>query len=369
MNSKNIKVEKLIAGGDGLGYIEGKAHFIPGVLPGEIVGIEIIEDKKGFNRCKLIRVIESSSQREIPFCHIYDKCGGCNLQFTNYINQLELKKQIVIDIFARSGKTQLEDFEIISSNNLSYRNRVQFHSKKSVSGFKQKQSDQIIEVKNCPLLVNKLNDFLDQPEGVTDGRTTLFSDGLTNYIGGVDKECTIQIMGKSVSFNPEGFFQSNLALLPDLIQSVNKFIQGTRVMDLYCGVGLFSIFLPEKVTNIIAVEIDDRVEPFINKNLEGRPFTFFPMSLESYLKRGLNKKNIVDTIIVDPPRKGLSKEVRRFLSKSKVKRIIYVSCDPVTMARDIAVLKESGYNLTHFSCFDFYPHTTHIESFGVLDLA
>lgn len=368
VNIKKITIDKLIAGGDGIGFIDGKVHFIPGVLPGEIVEIEIVENKKGFNRCKLIKVLTKSKSREPSFCPIYELCGGCNLQFTSYENQLEIKKQIVTDIFLRSGKTKLKDFSIISSFELGYRNRVQLHTKNNIRGFKQKQSDKIIEVKNCPLLVDGLNNLLAEKQDIKDGRMTLFSDGIDNYIGGVDKECTVSIMGKEISFNPNCFFQSNLSLIPDLVSCLNKYVLGQSVMDLYCGVGLFSIFLPENIKNIIAVEMDDRVEPFINKNLKDRPYTFYGMSLETYIKRGLHKKNVVDTIIVDPPRKGLSKEVREFLSKSKVKRILYVSCDPVTMARDIADLKIAGYDLIHFQCFDFYPYTTHIESFGVLDL-
>lgn len=369
MEIKRIIIDKLIAGGDGLGYIDGKAHFVPGVLAQEVVDVEIIENKKGFNRCKVVKIVEKSSLRKVPFCSLYNECGGCNLQYTSYDNQLILKKQIILDIFKRSGKTELNDFEFTASTDKGYRNRVQLHTKNKVSGFKKKQSDKIIEITECPLLVEGLNRELSSENNLKDGRVTLFSDGDNNFWGGVDNSCSVSILGKDVSFNPGGFFQSNLSILPELINTVNSFILGENVMDLYCGVGLFSIFLPESVKNIVAVEMDDRVEPFINKNLKGRDFTFYPMSLETYLKRGLNKKNSVDTIIVDPPRKGLSKDVRKFLSKSEVKRILYVSCDPVTMARDIADLKSVGYKLSFFKCFDFYPHTTHIESFGVLELA
>lgn len=368
VNNSIITIDKLIAGGDGLGYIDGKAHFIPGVLPGEVVEIEITENKKGFNRCEVTKILEPSQFRETPFCPIYEECGGCNLQYTSYENQLKLKKQIVMDIFRRNGNTDLEDFDIIHGNPLAYRNRVQLHVNDEICGFKKKNSNEIVEVKDCPLLVDGLNSHLKKTNFLSAGRKTLFSYKDETYEGGKDRECSIEINGKIISFNPSGFFQSNLSLLPELINCVNKYINGSSVMDLYCGIGLFSIFLPESVNKIVAVELDDRVEPFVNKNLEGRNFKFYPMSLESYIKKGLHKKNIVDTIIVDPPRKGLSKEVRKFLSNSNVKRIIYVSCDPVTMARDISVLNDSGYNLSYFSCLDFYPYTSHIEAFGVLDL-
>lgn len=368
MKIKNIKIDKIIAGGDGLGFLDGKAHFVPQSLPGEIIQIEIVEEKKGFNRCKIQEVLEPSKHRSIPFCPIYDKCGGCNMQYTTYANQLTLKKSMVRDIFLRNGKIELPDFDFFDSPSTGYRNRVQFHISGDKIGFKKKQSNEVIHIGTCPLLVDSLNNYLKEDNKVPFDRVTVFSDGITNYIGGIDDTCSISLMNKTITFNPGAFFQSNLSILPSLIKHLNSFVCGTSVMDLYCGVGLFSTFLPENITDIVAVEMDTRVKPFIKKNLGERNYLFYGMSLEDYISRGLHKKNKIDTIIVDPPRKGLSQSVREFLIASTAKRIIYVSCDPTTMARDISELNISGYSLIHFSCFDFYPNTNHVEAFGVLDL-
>jgi 23S rRNA (uracil1939-C5)-methyltransferase len=365
---KNIKIDKIIAGGDGLGFLDGKAHFVPQSLPGEIVEIEVVESKKGFNRCNIIKIVKPSEHRSTPFCHLYKECGGCNMQYTTYENQLTLKKAMVRDIFLRNGKIDLPDFCFFESKSTAYRNRVQFHVSGNKVGFKKKQSNHVINVDSCPLLVESLNNYLTLDTELKSDRITVFSDGYRNYIGEVDDECSITLNSKTISFNPGAFFQSNLSILPSLLSHLNNYICGTSVMDLYCGVGLFSSFLPESVSEIIAVEMDSRVKPFIKKNLGDRNYSFYGMSLEDYIQRGLHKKNRIDTIIVDPPRKGLSSGVREFLIKSNVKRIIYVSCDPTTMARDIADLNRNGYLLTHFSCFDFYPNTNHVEAFGVLDI-
>lgn len=368
VNNIKIKIDKIIAGGDGLGFIDGKAHFVPQSLPGEILEIEVIESKKGFNRCKVVKIIEPSVNRTEPFCPLYNECGGCNMQYTSYENQILLKKDMVKDIFLRNGKINLDNFQFFKSKSLGYRNRVQFHYSGDKIGFKKKQSNEIINVETCPLLVDSLNSYLIDRTKETSRKLTIFSDGTDNFIGGIDDTCSIILNQKTLTFNPGGFFQSNLSILPSLIEHLNSFILGESVMDLYCGVGLFSTFLPVSVKNIIAVEMDTRVKPFIEQNLALRKFTFYGMSLEEYIERGKHKTDNIDTIIIDPPRKGLSESVRSFLLKLKVKRIIYVSCDPTTMARDIADITKKGYSLTHFSCFDFYPNTNHVEAFGVLDL-
>jgi len=362
-----IKIDKIISSGDGLGFLDGKAHFVPQALPNEIVEVQVIENKKGFNRCKLLNIIKASEFRTEPICKYYNICGGCNMQHTIYNNQITIKKDIIQDIFRRNGKIELEDFEFVESKDINYRNRIQLHRGNSGIGFKRRQSNEVVEINNCPLLVEKLNHFILNKSYPNEKKITLFSNGINNFIGGKDSEAHANILGKDIYFNPGGFFQSNISILPKLIDLVNRYVVGPRVMDLYCGVGLFSAFLPESIQSIVAVELDSRVKPFIDRNTNGRNITFFPMSLEEYILRGEHDKSIIDTIIVDPPRKGLSDEVRNFLKQISCKRVIYISCDPTTMARDIKDLNENGYKLIEFKCLDFYPNTNHIESFGVLD--
>ncbi|MGL1894115.1 MAG: hypothetical protein OCD02_20975 [Spirochaetaceae bacterium] len=368
MKKKLITIEKVIAGGDGLGFIDGKAHFVTGALPGEILEINIITEKKGFNRCSILKIVKASEFRVLPFCDYYNSCGGCNLQFTSYDHQISLKTNMVKDIFLRNGKIELNDFNFITSKDLGYRNRVQFHISNNRKGFKKRKSNEIVNIDCCPLLVDPLNTYINEPLKSDVNKINVFANDEKYFVGGLDKEASVLINNKEVCFNPNGFFQSNLSILPKLIETVNQFILGCNVMDLYCGVGLFSTFLPESVNKIIAVEIDQRVKPFLDKNLGSKNYLFYPMSIETYISKGHHEVNEIDTIIVDPPREGLSNIVRSFLINSKVKRIIYISCDPTTMARDISEIKNNGYSFSSFSCFDFYPHTTHIEALGILDL-
>ncbi|MBN2618629.1 MAG: class I SAM-dependent RNA methyltransferase [Spirochaetales bacterium] len=368
MNNLVLKIEKLVSGGDGISLVDGKIHFVPQTLPGEIVEVTIKEEKKNYNICSLVKIIERSKDRINPFCKFYGYCGGCNFQFTEYDNQLLLKKEIIIDIFKRTGKLELQDFEIIPSIPDHYRNRIQIHSNNECRGFKKEQSNEIIDIDYCPILVKNLNLITSDKSIALTGKNVVFSNGDDCYIDSLNNEANVSIMGKKISFNPNGFFQSNLYILPSLINLVIKYVIGENVMDLYCGVGLFSAFLPEFVKKIVAVEIDDRVKEFYKKNVGDRNYSFYPLSLERYIKNIKTESEFINTIIVDPPRIGLSQNARDYLIKMRAERIIYVSCDPVTMARDIQDLVSNGYKLSYYTALDFYPQTFHIESFGVLDI-
>ncbi len=368
MDKIEVTIEKLITGGDGLAYVDGKACFIPGSIPGERLYVKIVEDKKSYYRAVISNIIMPSKYRIKPICEIYEKCGGCNFQHIDYMHQLSLKKDIITDVFLRNGKINLGSFNLYSSKPTEYRNRVQFHAVNNKPGFKMKQSEKVIEITTCPVLVPGLNRYLKKSPEIL-SKTTVFSDQENLYVGGDDNEAIVNINGKSLYFDPSGFFQSNLSILPELIKELNIYILGNTVMDLYCGVGLFSSQITKKIEKIIAVELDSRVGSFIKKNLVGLNYAFYNMSLESYIKKTGKSSLNLDTIIVDPPRKGLSIEVRNFLQSVKAQRVIYVSCDPATMARDLKELTESTYKLIHFSSYDFYPNTSHIECLGVLDLA
>lgn len=368
MSEITLTIEKIIPGGDGLAFYRDKAVFIPGVLPSEVVEGVITEEKKGFYRAELTKVVTPAPQRTEPFCPHFDICGGCSLQYMSYEKQLEIKKEMVRDSFLRTGKISLGDFDIVPSPQKGYRNRVQFHSDGHSLGFKKKKSDRIISLDSCPLLAPGLNSYLKEKKSLPEGRYLVFSHDGEYREGLKGSEDTLTLLNKEVHYSPGGFFQSNLTILPRLISWVKEQCDGEHIMDLYSGIGLFSLFLKDQVKQITAVEINRDVKPFIEKNLKGSQYSFYPMSLEDYVKKGMSRKNRADTVIVDPPRTGLSSRVRQYLIKMGVKKIIYVSCNPVTMARDVKDLTEGGYILKEFKLFDFYPQTPHMEAAGVLTL-
>ena len=363
--------EKLVPGGDALFRLDGKVVFVPSVLPGEEAEISIVKSGKKFSRGRLVSLKTESEKRVEPFCPLYGKCGGCNMQHIDYSEQLLFKTSFIREHFSRFAGAELPgDFFFAPSKPRGYRNRVQFHSSPEGPGFMKRAANSVIPVQQCPVLVPALNRFLAAGVPLTTERETCFGTEDQYWTGTESKDITLEILGRSVSFCSNQFFQSNLSLLPELISYVTDFCigRGTQgnsapsghAMDLYSGVGLFSVFLKDYYAEITGIEMNPETEPYYRKNMSGSSFEFFGQSMEKWLKG--NRGRQADFAVVDPPRTGLSEDVVKFLVKMAVPRLVYVSCDPVTQARDTKALLEGGYLIDSARGFDFYPHTSHMES-------
>ncbi|OQY34683.1 MAG: hypothetical protein B6241_03855 [Spirochaetaceae bacterium 4572_59] len=362
---KNKLVEKIVPGADGLIRDEGKVIFVPGVLPGEEIDFKILEEKKKFSRGICTHIHKSSADRIAAECPLYGSCGGCNFQHLKYEKQLEAKTMFLRDMFKKMAGIELaENLEFTPSKPFAYRQRIQIHSDGQHVGFKARRKDSIISVKNCPILLPSLNQYLKSSDpSAFIGRKTLFATDNTVFEDSDKREIAIEIEGRQLFFRADLFFQSNALILKDLLDSALQNLQGDNVLDLYCGVGLFSVFLRDNFSKITAIEINPEAESFYRKNMEGYDYDYFAMSLEEWLKKGFYKRTApVDAIVLDPPRTGLSDSVRTFLSDHPVDNLIYVSCDPATQARDTKSLLQSGYKIETVRGFDFYPQTNHMES-------
>ena len=358
---KNVKVEKVVPGGDGLIRLNGKVVFVPGVLEGETVDIRLVSQGRRFSRGKLVQIIESSGKRVEPFCSHYGRCGGCNLQHLGYQDQLTLKESFVREHFQRLAGIDLPaGFHFVSSPPAGYRNRVQFHKASEGAGFKMRGSDEILKLDHCPVLAGPLNAYLESGAIPKTERETFFADENRWWSESGKEDIEVVIGEKKISFRGDLFFQSNLTILPNLISFALQDVHGSHGMDLYCGVGLFSVFMKDHFKSITAIELNGEVESFYRKNMGDSPFEFFGQSLEKWIRRKGNKK--ADFVLVDPPRTGLSPQARKFLIQLKVPQLSYVSCDPVTQARDTKELLAAGYDLIDIRGFDFYPQTHHMET-------
>jgi 23S rRNA (uracil1939-C5)-methyltransferase len=360
----SVRAEKVVPGGDALFRIDGKVVFVPAVLEGETADIELVQQGKKFSRGRVLQLHEESPHRVEPFCSYYGRCGGCNFQHISYERQLELKTSFVREHFRKFASMELpEDFSFASSDQRAYRNRVQFHKSPDGSGFKKRGSDSVINLRSCPVLVPGLDKFLSSSESLKKDRETYFGTD-SSYWSGRDREnISVEIRGKNIQFRSDLFFQSNLSLLPEMLDYIMEFSENSgseHAMDLYCGVGLFSAFLKDKYKKVTGIEMNPETESFYNKNMEGSDYEFFGQSMEDWLS--VNDCKQSDFIIVDPPRTGLSPEVRQFLIRMKAGALVYVSCDPVTQARDTKELLEGGYEIDSARGFDFYPQTHHMET-------
>jgi len=355
----NLTIEKLVPRGDGLARSEGKVIFLPMAAPGDRVEARITEEKKSYSRAEILRVLEASSQRQEPFCPHYGVCGGCNLQHIRYDQQLLLKEEMLRDGFQRIASVDLPELKIHSAKDQHYRNRVQFHRAEDHRwGFKQRGSNQVIPLDQCPLLVHGLNRFLSNPPAISSDieRLRLFGNE-KNFWFDPDETIQMDIAGKSIQFNNRCFFQSNLQLLESFISSICSQEKGHLFLDLYGGVGLFSLFLKEHFHKGILVESNRQAAPWVKKNA-GVTVEFIGKPLERWNRKKTDKP---DFAVIDPPRSGMAPKALDNLFDWGIPHVCYVSCDPMTLARDTAKILKKGYRITESSLFDFYPHSSHME--------
>jgi 23S rRNA (uracil1939-C5)-methyltransferase len=356
-----------------MGRIQGKVVFIPMTLPGETHKIEVVQEKKGYSRGESLELLELTRQpyvRTAPFCPHYGICGGCNLQHISYEDQLSVKKEIAIDHYNRLGgitfaRNSIKEPKIVRSPDKAYRNRIQLHFKEGKLGFKKRKSHNIVDIKNCPLLVKGINDYLEEERenDFDEKRINIFGTQESSWVEGRDRKISLPVKNRLISFSPELFFQSNLTLLPALLDQVCQFAgQGEHFLDLYSGVGLFAAFLEDSFQSGTAVESARGALKFGKENL--KKTEYYEKKVEDWAKR--RQAMSLDFAVVDPPRTGLSRETVDLLGKLKPRRLAYVSCNPVTHGRDLKLLSERGFQLDLISLYDFYPHTSHLESLALL---
>ena len=425
-------IEKMVQGGEGMARLEdGRVCFVAGALPGELCKVRLTFQKKDFTKGRVVEVIEPSPDRVKPLCPLYGKCGGCSLQHLASEKQAEYLEKVERENFRRLAHAELpEDFVIHTGNAWGYRNRARVVFRGNSGGdtgsanrdgsancarfgFRGEESNNIIPFENCPVLTDGLNDFLRGPAAklISDGLAggsknaggrgdsrrlpreldvNIFDNGkgeISFYYPGMHKSdfdahavSHVEIAGRKIEADASVFFQSNLGLLPKLVDAVRKAVDeglasgratNDWLIDLFSGVGFFACILQDKFKKITTVEREEGCLKHAKVNLSASAASCSPeIDNVSAPAEDWLLENVVDmpaTLIVDPPRTGLPKEALTAIVKSSVNRLIYVSCDPVTLARDYAKFAEAGFSLSHAEGFAFYPQTPHLEMMFVLD--
>lgn len=377
-----IIADKMVCGGDCITKIDGKTVFVPGLLPGEEASIKIVESRKDFDRAEVLAITKTSPHRRQPPCPYYGSCGGCNLQIADDDYQKELRLSILKDCFRRGlGRTLSSDKSVtdiidaatvLSGSSWNYRSRFQFHS----DGLKKKADESIIAIDSCMVATDKVNSVLEGKKlPVGSERTHVFED-LVASDDAENTEYLAKIGDAELLFNVRGFFQSNLEMMTRTItliknelserlekHSCNKTTE-RLLLDMYCGVGTFTRFLGPLFSKSVLVEHNAHAIGYAEKNVADIPHASYAMSGAKWVRTPEAKADYA-AVVIDPPRSGMEKEVAAWLCNKKTPLIISVSCDPVTHARDAAKLIQSGYRLEKLVLLDFYPQTSHIESFAV----
>ncbi len=373
-----VTIEKVVAQGDGLARVGKDICFVPGTLAGEVVEVREVSRRKQVVRCELEEVISASVHRVTPLCPYYSRCGGCDLQIVSPEEGVKIKEAIVLENLRRLGKVDFSRVTVdppITSAPLSYRQRVRFQVdlKKERIGFFAAKSHEVIDIASCPVLVPELNELLNsgRDEILTVASRKRGRDGIVTVpaLCGSDgrvslsaEPVSVSVSGKPLQASAEVFFQNNVGVLEKMIPFIQQYTVGERIVDLFSGVGTFASFVESEQKETVAVERESACLALARENLH---YTrFFTGEVESWGKK--EHAGEVDTVIVDPPRSGLSASARRAIHQMRPHAIIYVSCDSATFSRDTAMLFQNGYALERIAFADMYPQTSHTETIALL---
>jgi 23S rRNA (uracil1939-C5)-methyltransferase len=401
-----IRLEKLVYGGDALGRLpDGRAAFIPFGLPGETVKARVVDEKSGRVRLELAEVLEPSPERIPPKCRHFGVCGGCHYQHLPYQTQLQWKKAILCDQLARIGKIQAPPVEDAAGSGLewNYRNHVQFHlTRAGQLGYIGANHRDVVPVSECHLPEGRLNGLwpgLEFEAGLrldrislragTDGEAMLVLEsddpeppqleletglsvvhltGNDQVVMAGDDHIYISVKERAFCVSAASFFQVNTGMAGRMVDHLLDSLpvsSGTTLLEVYCGVGLFSAFFAGRVGRLVGIEISPSAcEDFAVNLDEFDNVALYEAPAEQVLP-GLDLKP--DIVLLDPPRAGLEKRVLEALLVSRPERIAYVSCDPSTLGRDLARFIAGGYHLTRVTPFDLFPQTYSIESISILE--
>ena len=390
------KIERLDHFGKGIAKIDNVITFVPFTLPNEDVEIEIINRKKKFNEANCLKINKKSDIRIEHFCPYFMTCGGCNIQHMSYEDTLNFKQNKVCNILEKN-KILFPEIKIHPTlKNQYYRNKITLKIINNKIGYYESESHNILEIDKCLIAKECINNVIIDLKKIMleDGEITIRTNhndeilisakGNYNFnrqdfskdlkiVGIVINHKTIfgenylitNINNIIFKYSYDSFFQINNEVAGYIFNYIKTNVKGGTILDLYCGVGTLSIMASFNAKKVYGVEIVPNAikNALINSKMNHRNNLYFVLGDVANV---INKiKDKFDLIIVDPPRKGLDKATLNYLMDSNSKEIIYVSCDPVTLSRDLQILC-TKYLVKEINLFDMFPYTYHVECVSVL---
>lgn len=397
---KNIKIIDQNNEGEGVARLNNKVVFIPYALKNDIVDIDITRDNKNFSEGQIQKIVNQSNERREVLCRYYYDCGGCNIMHQLYNYQLEFKKNKVINNLKHISNIKIDTLDIEYDSEYNYRNHITLSVKNNKIGFLKSHSNDIVDIDKCiisnEILNNKINEirlFLDKYKNNNIDKISIksYNDVLINiesnnfkfineflkyvkcdslYINNIfmyGKEKVDINFGKyKFKISNKSFFQKNTNMALKLYDYIKENISiDDKVLDLYCGIGSIGIYISDKCKSVLGIEvINDAVKDAkSNASLNNINNISF---ISGKVEDNIDNINDIDTIIVDPPRIGINRKAIDNILKINAKKIIYVSCNSTTLARDINYLKDY-YDIKKIKLFDLFANTNHCESITVLE--
>ena len=401
-----IKITSLTLDGEGVGRLNEMAVFVFGTTVGDECEIEITKQKKNFARARAVKITKPSPYRTEPVCPAFGECGGCAMMNLDYYVGLRQKEEFIKNAIRRIGG--FHDFELDKmngcDNTFHYRNKAVFSVKNGEFGFYENKTHSTVGVEECFLCPKEFSDIAKAVSKIMQGRIfirqgkneimvmlcplneidkekaisiiTNASPSVTSIILDQNRKKALifgkeqietEIMNVSFDVSCESFLQVNPEMTKKLYKKAIEYAnieKNSAVLDIYCGIGTISLICAKEAKEVIGVEIVDEAIKNAKKNAEKNGIKnadFYAGKAEDVVPKLIGEGFSPDVVILDPPRKGSDEKTLDAIIKASPKRIVYVSCDPSTLARDLKYLCQNGYTLTAAEGFDMFPHTMHVE--------
>lgn len=380
-----MSIEKIVPNGFGLAFAENLTVFVPLSARGDKVAVKIHQLKGKTAFAEIVEILAPSTDRTEPPCPYFGRCGGCDFQQLNYNAQLTAKAAMIRDCLSRIGKIKLEKdiYVVPSPKEFGYRARAQWHvdTRAHKIGYFQRNSHNLIDVEICPILTGEMQSTLTELRETVEWESFWSNIVEIEAASGDKGETDVSIYSaeiveptEEISFtagenqyfyDATTFFQGNPFLIQELVETALNGAGGKTALDLYCGVGLFTLPLAKRFVKVIGVEGNGQAVDFARKNLANARAGNVEIHCENigdYLTENADKLKNIDFVLLDPPRVGAEKEIIESIIKIKPAQISYVSCEPSTLARDLRVLCDNGYMIDSIIALDLFPQTHHVET-------
>ncbi len=385
-------IEKLDYFGRGIAYLDKKIIFVENALPNEEVLVEITKDKKNFSEGKVIDYISKSLDRVIPDCPYYEECGGCNL--SHFKDQLNFKKEQFVNLIKTNCHLNLNPVIVESPKDYNYRNKVTLKIENYQWGYYENQSHTFIPINHCLIAKESINQIIKKPNlfNIANGEIVIRSNYNDEILINIKTDSKLKIdieeikkdtkllgiiINDQIHFGQDSFielidnylfkvsansfFQVNIDILKEIFKVLSK-INTKNIIDLYCGVGVLGTVINKDKLYGIESSYSSVKDALLNAKMNKQDNNLYLLGDSSKISEIKDK---IDLIVVDPPRNGINKRTMEHILSSKVEQIIYMSCNPHTLSRDLDLLKET-YQIEKCYLFDMFPQTYHVETVALM---
>ena len=378
----DVEIERILPGGVGLAHAAGKTVFVSLAAPGDTVRVRVEREQGNVLFASVVEVLTPSPVRIEPPCPYFGRCGGCDFQQLTYEAQLTAKAEIITDCLQRIARLDHVPEIAVEPSPKTWRYRVratwQIDQEQQRIGYYERGSRRVCDVADCAVLMPELQktlervrttDWTDFPADLKHLDAVTGENGVSlspEFAEFRTNELTLRVGDEVYSYNAESFFQINPALVGEMIAFALNDVRGASALDLYCGVGLFTLPLARRFEKVVGVESNSAAVRFARRNVEHAQSANVRVVNANVSDWIRSSARAVDFVLLDPPRAGAESVVIKGILNLRPERISYVSCDPATLARDLKKLIAGGYAIDAIRGFDLFPQTHHVETVVLL---